>query len=207
MSRGGRPPCKLTSEERDIRARKHQAAFKIRKGIKTIDDYDQETWFQKGLLGRISTRGEKRKPPEEPILRNGWYVRRRYAMKNIESGKTTDDDYDEEWRCKDGHRGRKIGTGQGSKYTEQEKAERARKAARKSRALIKIGAGLNTRDDYDDEWRMLNKSNPCDNVNTKKRTKKRTKKIVLVVIPDVDELPPPPLEWILDMDDDAVLYQ
>jgi len=207
MSRCGRRPCNLTSEERDIRARKHQASYKIRKGIKTIDDYDQETWFQKERRIGSFARGEKRKRPEDPSLLNAWQVRRRYAMVQIEAGKKTDDDYDEEWRCKHPQRGRKIGTGQGSKYTEQEKAERARKAARKSRALIKIGAGLKTLDDYDDEWCMLNKSNPCDNVNTKKTTKKRTKKIVLVVIPDVDELPPPPLEWILDMDDDAVLYQ
>jgi hypothetical protein len=195
----------LTSEERDIRARKHQATYKIRKGIKTIDDYDQETWFQKGQ--RTSMHSEKRKPPEEPILRNGWYVRRRYAMKNIESGKTTDDDYDEEWRCKDGHRGRKIGTGQGSKYTDEEKVERGKKAVRKSRALMKISAGLKTLDDYDDEWHMLNKSKPWDNTPTKKTTKKTKKKIALVIIPDFDELPPPPFEWILDMDDDAVLYQ
>jgi len=201
MPRCGRPPCNLTSEERDIRARKHQATYKIRKGIKTIDDYDQETWFQKGQ--RTSTHSEKRKRPEDQSLRNGWYVRRRYAFIQIDAGKATDDDYDDYWRRKDGHPGRKIGTGQGSKYTEQEKKERARMAARKNRALIKISAGRNTRDDYDDQWNMLTKSKPLTNIPTKKTKKK----IALVIIPDFDELPPPPFEWILDMDDDAVLNQ
>jgi hypothetical protein len=201
MPRCGRPPCNLTNEERDIRARKHQATYKIRKGIKTIDDYDQETWFQKGQ--RTSTHSEKRKPPEEPSLRNAWYVRRRYAMEKIESGKATDDDYDEEWRRKRPQWGRKIGTGQGSKYTDEEKVERGKKAVRKSRALMKIGAGLKTRDEYDDEWYMLNKSKPWDDI----KTKKTKTKIALVIIPNFDELPPPPFEWILDMDDDAVLNQ
>ena len=78
-------------------------------------------------------------------------------------------------------------------------------AARKSRALLKINAGRKTRDDYDDEWNMLNKSKPWTNVPTKTKTKK--KKTVIIVIPDFDDLPPPPPEWILDMDDDAVLNQ
>ena len=142
---------------------------------------------------------------DSPVLQNAWYVRRRYAIIQIEAGKATDDDYDDNWMRKGGHKGRPIGTGRGSKYTEQEKKERGRMAARKSRALLKINAGRKTRDDYDDEWNMLNKSKPWTNVPTKTKTKK--KKTVIIVIPDFDDLPPPPPEWILDMDDDAVLNQ
>jgi len=167
--------------DKQTRARYYQARFRIKNGTKTIDDFDQTTWK---LLAGSDLRGKTSYyTPEQLIHKNKIKVRKTYAKQQIEAGKTTREDYDDEWLVKNPQK-----KGRKKTLTIDQKHYKKKISMRKCHAKKKIEAGEKTREDYDDEWFSI-------------------KKPRLIVVDDFSHLPPPPVEWILDMYDDAKLIE
>ena len=165
--------------DKQTRARYYQARYRIKNGIKTIDDYDQTTWK---LLAKSDLRGKTSYYTHEQLIhKNRIKARKAYAERQIEAGETTREDYDDEWLVKNPKK-----KGPKKRLTIDQKNYKEKLSMRKYHAKKKIEAGEKTREDYDDEWFSI-------------------KKPRLIVLNDYSHLPPPPVEWILDMHDDAKL--
>ena len=96
------------TEQHRLTQRKYSATFKIKKGIKSIEDYNTDTWLLKNPTMATKRDGNKwmdaseggraaRQDIPAGLTRQRWDSRRSVAKKQIKLGIAKDCEYDDNW--------------------------------------------------------------------------------------------------------------